>query len=58
MKKRIVSLGVVISLIFLMIPVGNTISDETFAIQPWEIQSRENTLMSHVIAKGNGTCFS
>jgi|GEM_PF-2813545 len=58
MKKKIVSLGLVMSLVFLMIPVSNTTSNETFTIQPRETPSRENTLMSHVVAKGNGTCIS
>jgi hypothetical protein len=58
MEKKIVSLGVVISLVFLLIPVCDTTSNEAFAIQSWEKPSRENALMSHVVAKGNGTCIS
>lgn len=51
-------MGLAASLVFLMVPVGDTTPNENFAIQPWETLLRENTLMSHVIAKGNGTCIS
>jgi len=58
MKNKLISLGLVISLLFLMIPVGNTTYKETDRFQTQEISPRNNTLMSHVVAKGNGTCLS
>ena len=58
MIKKILSLTLVISFITLMTPMGISSPSESYDTKTWEIPQRESTLMSHVVAKGNGTSIS
>jgi hypothetical protein len=55
MIKKILSLGLVISLVTLMFPISNSLPRESYNTNTWETPQRNSSLMSHVVAKGNGT---